>query len=146
MSTGRVTGVAVSRDTATLRGTANITRLGAGSNVPFSFEVHHKGGPGARSVLKVATFSAPFNEILLEGKSRFRQVKQVFNTYGSYLLSLADPKGCPTHTSYPAGDAVIAGACVTVLKAVFGESFVILHPVVASMACRCFFILGLLSP
>ena len=45
---------------------------------------------------------------------------------------MAYPEGCPAHPSYPAGHAVIAGACVTVLKAIFDENFVILNPVVAS--------------
>ena len=36
------------------------------------------------------------------------------------------------HPSYPAGHAVIAGACATVLKAAFNESFVVPDPVVAS--------------
>ena len=51
---------------------------------------------------------------------------------GNALLAQAYPEGCPTHPSYPAGHAVIAGACVTVLKAFFDESFVLPQPVVAS--------------
>ena len=31
-------------------------------------------------------------------------------------------EGCPLHPSYPAGHAVIAGACATVLKALFEET------------------------
>jgi membrane-associated phospholipid phosphatase len=45
---------------------------------------------------------------------------------------MAYPEGCPTHPAYPAGHATIAGACVTVLKAFFKESFAIPNPVVAS--------------
>ncbi len=45
---------------------------------------------------------------------------------------MAYPEGCPTHPSYPAGHAAIAGACVTVLKAFFNESFVLPQPVAAS--------------
>lgn len=56
----------------------------------------------------------------------------VFRSTGSYLLPLAYPEGCPTHPSYPAGHAAIAGACVTVLKAFFNEGFVLPQPVVAS--------------
>src|SRR6266852_3364579 len=37
--TGQITGASVSGDTATLTGTANITGLGAGSKVPFTFVV-----------------------------------------------------------------------------------------------------------
>ena len=51
---------------------------------------------------------------------------------GTALLSQAFPEGCPLHPSYPAGHAVIAGACATVLKAAFNESFVVPDPVVAS--------------
>lgn len=47
----------------------------------------------------------------------------------TWLLPLAYPEGSPAHPSYPAGHAVIAGACVTVLKALFDESFEIPQPV-----------------
>ncbi len=59
-------------------------------------------------------------------------LKEVFNKYGSYLLPQAFPEGCPTHPAYPSGHAVYSGACVTVLKAFFNESFPIPNPVVAS--------------
>jgi hypothetical protein len=65
--TGQVTGAVVNGDTATLTGTANVTGLGAGNNVSFTFEVG-KGGPGTTSVLKVASLPSPFNEILIEGR------------------------------------------------------------------------------
>jgi hypothetical protein len=65
--TGQVTGASVHGDTATLTGTANITGLGAGSNVSFTFVVE-KGGPGATSLLTVGTLpTLPFHEILLSG-------------------------------------------------------------------------------
>jgi hypothetical protein len=57
---------------------------------------------------------------------------QLFNKYGGYLLPMAFPEGCPTHPAYGAGHATVAGACVTVLKALFDESFVIPNPVQAS--------------
>jgi len=56
----------------------------------------------------------------------------VFSRSNTYLLPQAYPEGCPTHPSYPAGHAVIAGACATVLKAFFDESFEIPAPVEAS--------------
>lgn len=37
----------------------------------------------------------------------------------NYLLPMAFPEGSPTHPSYGAGHATVAGACVTVLKAFF---------------------------
>lgn len=56
----------------------------------------------------------------------------VFNAHGSYLLPMAYPEGCPTHPAYPAGHATIAGACTTILKAFFKESFVLPNPMEAA--------------
>jgi len=55
----------------------------------------------------------------------------VFQRTKSYLLPQAYPEGCPLHPSFPSGHATIAGACTTVLKAFFDESFPIEEPVVA---------------
>jgi membrane-associated phospholipid phosphatase len=38
---------------------------------------------------------------------------------GTFLLPMAFPEGSPVHPSYGAGHATVAGACVTVLKAIF---------------------------
>lgn len=54
--------------------------------------------------------------------------KEILNMYGNVLLPAAYPEGSPTHPSYPAGHAVVAGACVTVLKAFFDNNFVIKNP------------------
>lgn len=62
--TGQVTGAVVAGETATLTGTATVTGLGAGSNVPFTFVVQG-GGPGATAVLTVSGLT--FNEVLLDG-------------------------------------------------------------------------------
>lgn len=59
-------------------------------------------------------------------------VAQVFANRGSYLLPMAYPEGSPTHPSYPAGHACIAGACTTVLKAFFEESLQLPNPVVTN--------------
>jgi hypothetical protein len=56
----------------------------------------------------------------------------VFRQTGSYLLPIAYPDGCPLPPAYPAGHVAIAGACVTVLKAWFDQSFVLPTAVVAS--------------
>lgn len=48
----------------------------------------------------------------------------------SYLLSQAYPEGSPLHPAYGSGHAAVAGACVTVLKAWFCESFELPDPVV----------------
>jgi len=63
--TGTVRTAVVNGDTATLTGTAMITGLGAGNNVPFTFSVR-EGGPGANAVL--VTGGLRFNETLLEGQ------------------------------------------------------------------------------
>jgi hypothetical protein len=47
---------------------------------------------------------------------------------GSYLLPQAFPEGSPTHPSYGAGHATVAGACVTILKAWFDEDDLIKDP------------------
>jgi len=59
-------------------------------------------------------------------------VSRVFNAKGTYLLPMAFAEGSPTHPSYPAGHACIAGACTTVLKAFFNEDALVPSPVVAS--------------
>ncbi|HET6891857.1 MAG TPA: vanadium-dependent haloperoxidase, partial [Pyrinomonadaceae bacterium] len=48
---------------------------------------------------------------------------------GSALLPQAYPEGSPTHPSYGAGHATVAGACTTILKAWFDQSSVISNPV-----------------
>lgn len=59
-------------------------------------------------------------------------LEEVYRRNGTYLLPQAFPEGCPTHPAYGAGHATVAGACVTVLKAWFDESWVIPDPVVAA--------------
>jgi hypothetical protein len=59
-------------------------------------------------------------------------LQAIFKARGNYLLPMPYPEGCPMHPSYPAAHAVTAGAGVTMLKAIFNESFVIPNPVVPS--------------
>jgi hypothetical protein len=56
-------------------------------------------------------------------------LQAVYNKFGTYLLPMAFVEGCPLHPAYGAGHATVAGACVTILKAWFDESFVIPNPV-----------------
>ena len=49
--------------------------------------------------------------------------------YGSALLPQAFPEGSPMHPSYGAGHATVAGACVTVLKALFKTDDLFPNPV-----------------
>ncbi|SKC89319.1 PAP2 superfamily protein [Maledivibacter halophilus] len=70
----------------------------------------------------------PINKELFKSNA----LTKIFSKYGTYLLPMAYPEGSPNHPAYPAGHACIAGACVTILKAFFNESFIIPDPVVAS--------------
>ena len=73
-----------------------------------------------------AAASYPLHQSLLNS----RVVNEVFQRNGTYLLPQAFPEGCPLHPSYGAGHATVAGACVTILKALFDESFHIADPVI----------------
>lgn len=61
-----------------------------------------------------------------------RAAEEVYKRFGSYLLPQAYPEGCPLHPSYPSGHATVAGACVTVLKALFDENLAVPGCVVPS--------------
>ena len=67
--TGAITSVEVDgHQRAVLKGTATVTGLGAGSNLPFTAVVT-PGGPGATLVLDVSGLT--FRETLLEGRFGF---------------------------------------------------------------------------
>lgn len=70
----------------------------------------------------------PINNEILNSAA----VQEVNRKFGGYLLPMAFVEGCPTHPAYGAGHATVAGACVTILKWWFDESWVIPDPVVAS--------------
>lgn len=57
---------------------------------------------------------------------------EVARRFGSLLLPQAFQEGCPSHPAYGGGHATVAGACVTILKAWFDESWVLPNPVVPS--------------
>lgn len=71
--------------------------------------------------------SYPFHPEVLESQA----LRKTFKQFGTYLLPMAYPEGCPTHPAYPAGHACIAGTGITVLKAFFNEDFIIPNPVEA---------------
>ncbi len=66
-----------------------------------------------------------FPKELLKSKA----LDEVFARNGTYLLPIATPEGSPLHPTYPAGHAVMAGAAVTMMKAMFKGDFVIPDPV-----------------
>ena len=59
-------------------------------------------------------------------------VAAVRERFKTALLPQAYPEGSPTHPSYPAGHAVISGACATVLKVLSGRVARAPEPVQAS--------------
>jgi hypothetical protein len=85
--------------------------------------VHRRLRPEAYGGLvdrvKTGGASYPIHSDILDSTA----VDQAGVQYGSYLLPMAFPEGSPLHPAYSAGHATVAGACTTVLKAWFEESF-----------------------
>ena len=52
-------------------------------------------------------------------------VARTFRRNHTYFLPHAFPEGCPQHPSYGQGHGTVAGACATIVKAFFDESFVL---------------------
>ena len=63
--TGPITSASIKGSTAVFKGTASVTGLGAGSDVPFTATAT-AGGPGTTLVLEVSGLT--FREIVLEGQ------------------------------------------------------------------------------
>jgi len=82
------------------------------------------GGKVHNHLAKKAVY--PIHESLLNSKV----LEELRKTQETFLLSQTYPEGSPLHPSYQSGHAVLAGAGVTVLKALFNEDFVLPKPVV----------------
>jgi hypothetical protein len=61
-------------------------------------------------------------------------LSSVLSKYGTNLLPMAFPEGSPNHTSYGSGHATVAGACVTMLKALFDDTQIVKNPMVPNPA------------
>lgn len=70
----------------------------------------------------------PVHPEILTSLNSATRLGRYFNT-ANKLLPMAFPEGSPTHPAYGAGHATVAGACTTILKAWFDESYVIPNPV-----------------
>lgn len=96
------------------------------------WQVHRRVRPEAYAGLvhntKTGAASYPIDSKLLNSAA----LGALMAKNGTFLLPMAYPEGCPTHPAYPAGHATISGACATILKAFFKESFSVPSPVVAS--------------
>jgi len=66
--TGTISSVRITGGTAVMKGSAQVTGLGAGANKPFTATAT-RGGPGATLVLTVAGLT--FSEIVLDGQITF---------------------------------------------------------------------------
>lgn len=114
--------------------TARAARLGLEAAWFQKFQVHRRLRPEeyggcVDNVLRDYT-NYPINSEILNSSV----VDRVYSKFGSYLLPMAYPEGCPTHPAYPAGHATTAGAAVTILKAFFNENYVIPEPVIPDPA------------
>jgi hypothetical protein len=85
---------------------------------------------GRVHVHKSGLASYPIHSDVLDSEA----VDRVHQQFGTYLLPMVFPEGSPVHPAYGAGHATVAGACTTVLKALFDETFEIPSPVIANFA------------
>ena len=101
--------------------------------------VHRRLRPEAFAGLVHNQVTGAFNynalhpEILNTAAGSVLEAVNNFNTgngHDTYLLPMAFPEGSPLHPAYGAGHATVAGACATILKAWFDESWVIPNPVI----------------
>jgi hypothetical protein len=84
----------------------------------FGGRVHHQ--------VTANRYPGALHRDVLESKA----VGRMLSKNGTGLLPEAFPEGCPTHPSYTAGHATVAGACVTILKWFYDERFIINEPVI----------------
>jgi hypothetical protein len=85
---------------------------------------HHKKGPRYPFIDRSTILASPVLEKIFESNKEANKKLKSDNPdkgKGTYFLPQAFPEGSPMHPSYGAGHAVVAGACVTVLKAWFKD-------------------------
>lgn len=78
--------------------------------------------------IRPEAFGIQIHQTLVDGKNPTSISENILSSeilrkiaykYGSYYLPQAYPEGSPAHPSYPGGHAVLAGACITCVKAFF---------------------------
>jgi hypothetical protein len=88
---------------------------------------------GRVHMMKTGQASYPIHPDVLDSEVLqrvFFHNKRQNSGQGTYFLPMAFPEGSPLHPAYGAGHATVAGACTTILKALFDGSFEIPNPVV----------------
>ena len=97
-----------------------------------------EAGGGRVHNVKVGAADYPIHSDLIEDSAvldrifdfnRQRNLERFGLNQGTYLLPQLFGRGSPTHPSFPAGHAVSAGACVTILKAWYNEDLPFPDPV-----------------
>jgi hypothetical protein len=88
---------------------------------------------GRVEVKRLGLRNYPIHSDLLNASSVLNLVQ---SAHGTALLPMAFPEGSPNHTSYGSGHATVAGACVTMLKALFDDTQLIKNPVIPNPADR----------
>ncbi|HLJ23089.1 MAG TPA: vanadium-dependent haloperoxidase [Candidatus Acidoferrales bacterium] len=86
---------------------------------------------GRVEVKRLGLANYPIHNDLLSVSS---VLSSVLSKFGTGLLPMAFPEGSPNHTSYGSGHATVAGACVTMLKALFDDTQLVKNPVVPNPA------------
>ena len=76
----------------------------------FAARIHYQKTGAGNYGLDLSNMDAVLGPVRTHNQAYFPE---------SYLLPMAFPEGAPTHPAYGAGHATVAGACVTILKAIF---------------------------
>jgi len=97
------------------------------------FFVHRRQRPeafGGRIEVQLCRDPGRYDGIIHSEILHSDVLKRVKDQYGSFLLPQGFSEGSPMSPAYHSGHSCVAGACVTILKAWFNESYVIPNPVV----------------
>jgi hypothetical protein len=87
------------------------------------------GNAELRARLSDKLFPADPNDAVNRLLERVRQWNQSRNGgEANYLLPQMYPEGSPAHPAWTSGHATVAGACVTVIKAIFDDTHAIIDP------------------
>ncbi|MGH8888036.1 MAG: vanadium-dependent haloperoxidase [Egibacteraceae bacterium] len=101
------------------------------------FFVHRRQRPeafGGRIEVQLDRDSGRYDGIIDSEILDSDVLKRVRHQFCSYLLPQAFPEGSPMSPAYHSGHSCVAGACATILKWWFDESYVIPNPVVPNDA------------
>lgn len=87
----------------------------------FGSRVHNVKTGAADYPVHQRLLDSPVLDHVFEYNRIINQRRGCGGANGSFLLPILFPNGGPTHPSFPAGHAISAGACVTILKAWYNE-------------------------